>query len=73
MQEQDDPVTELTKTAAGTRDIPMSAVSSDMLLRWRAVCPRPSTGPRPVFPRLGRLPSSPGHPLNGDGAHEDTQ
>jgi integrase len=68
MQEQDGSVTELTKTAAGTRDIPVSQVLGDMLQRWRAICPRPGTGLDRVFPRLGRLPSSPGQPLSGGGA-----
>jgi integrase len=67
MQEQDGSVTELTKTAAGTRDIPMSQVLSDMLVRWRAICPRLGAGLDRVFPRLGRLPSSPGEPLRGGG------
>jgi integrase len=48
MQEQDGSVTEFTKTAAGMRDIPMSAVLSEMLSRWRAICPRASTGPNRV-------------------------
>jgi integrase len=67
MQEQDGSVTALTKTAAGTRDIPMSPVLNEMLARWRAICPRPGTGLDRVFPRLGRLPSSPGEPLGGGG------
>jgi integrase len=67
MQEQDGSVTEFTKTAAGTRDIPMSAVLSDMLMKWRAICPRSSAGLHRVFPRLGRLPSAPGQPLGGGG------
>ena len=37
-------------------------------MRWRAICPRPSGGLNRVFPRLGRLPSSPGQPLSGGGA-----
>jgi integrase len=68
MQEQDGSVTEFTKTTAGTRDIPMSPVLSGMLMRWRAICPRPGGGLDRVFPRLGRLPSSPGQPLSGGGA-----
>jgi len=65
MQEQDGSTTEFTKTTAGTRDIPMSSVLSGMLSRWRLVCPRSSAGLHRVFPRLGRLPSSPGQPLSG--------
>jgi integrase len=67
MQEQDGTTTEFTKTAAGTRDIPMSALLRDLFERWRRICPRPVAGPGRVFPRLGPLPSSPGQPLNGGG------
>jgi integrase len=67
MQEQDGSTTEFTKTAAGTRDIPMSAVLQDMLARWRRLCPCADEGRERVFPRLGPLPSSPGQPLGSGG------
>jgi integrase len=67
MQEQDGSTTEFTKTAAGTRDIPMSSLLRDMLERWRRTCPRRGVGPDRVFPRLGPLPSSPGQALKGGG------
>jgi integrase len=53
MQEQDGTITELTKTAAGTRDIPMAPMLKDMLARWSVVCPRVSGSPHRVFPALG--------------------
>jgi integrase len=65
MQEQDGSITEFTKTAAGTREVPMSSLLRSMLLKWREVCPR-SDGALPrVFPRLGHLPAAPGQPLSG--------
>jgi integrase len=67
MQEQDGSVTEFTKTAAGTREVPMSSLLRTMLDRWHVTCPRVSGGLQRVFPRLGRLPASPGQPLTGGG------
>lgn len=60
MQEIDGKICEMTKTAAGTRDIPMSQSLREMLLEWRVRCPRklgelyrvfPSLGQRSVWPR----------------------
>jgi integrase len=67
MQEQDGSITEFTKTAAGTREIPMSSLLRSMLLKWREACPRGDGGLPRVFPRLGRLPDAPGQPLSGGG------
>jgi len=67
MQEQDGSTTEFTKTAAGTRVIPISSLLRSLLSKWRLVCPTRGAGPHRAFPRLGRLPSSPGQPLAGGG------
>ncbi len=67
MQEQDGSLTELTKTAAGTREIPMCSLLRSLLLRWRPLCPHRIGTLHRVFPRLGRLPSAPGQPLRGGG------
>lgn len=67
MQEQDGSLTEFTKTAAGTREIPMCSLLRSLLLRWRRVCPHRIRTLHRVFPRLGRLPSSPGQPMGGGG------
>lgn len=54
MQERDGSITDLTKTAAGTRDVPMTPLLKTMLLRWQQACPRPRDGEtQRVFPALG--------------------
>lgn len=53
MQERDGSITDLTKTAAGTREIPMSPLLKSMLLRWRLACPRSGGQASRVFPALG--------------------
>ena len=53
MQEQDGTLTELTKTAAGTRDIPVSPLLKEMLLRWKEVCPRAPGSRDRLCPTLG--------------------
>jgi integrase len=53
MQEQDGTLAELTKTAAGTRDIPLSPLLKEMLGRWKEVCPRASGSQDRLFPALG--------------------
>jgi integrase len=68
MQEQDGSITEFTKTAAGTREVPMSSLLRTMLDRWHPACPRDNGGPQRVFPRLGRLPTSAGQTPAGGGA-----
>jgi integrase len=55
MQERDGSITDLTKTVAGTRDIPISPLLSSMLTRWRCVCPSKAGEPARVFPALGSL------------------
>jgi integrase len=54
MQEVDCTLTELTKSAAGTRDVPISPLLRLMLSRWQQSCP--SAGPDArVFPGLGNV------------------
>ena len=40
IQERNGSLTDMTKTAAGTRDVPMGATLREMLLAWRLACPR---------------------------------
>src|SRR3954454_12955869 len=53
MQEEDGTITDLTKTAAGTREIPMGPTLRGMLLEWRERCPRLPDTPHRVFPGIG--------------------
>jgi len=67
IQERDGSLTEMTKTEAGTRDIPMSAVLREMLLAWRVRCPRNGKELHRVFPGPGRLQEWPKPRLGGGG------
>ncbi|MGC2415414.1 MAG: hypothetical protein WA459_22295 [Stellaceae bacterium] len=53
MQERDGSLTEMTKTEAGTREIPMGATLRAMLLDWRVRCPRQQGVLYRVFPGPG--------------------
>jgi integrase len=53
MQERDGSITNLTKTAAGTRDIPMGTLLRGLLLDWRVACPRRDGELHRVFPGPG--------------------
>ena len=53
MQEVDGTLSEVTKTAAGRRSIPMPARLRAMLLAWKARCPQREGEPARVFPGLG--------------------
>lgn len=53
MQERDGSITDLTKTAASTREIPMSPLLKSMLMQWRLACPSKRGEPCRVFPALG--------------------
>jgi integrase len=55
MQERDGSITDLTKTAAGTREIPISALLHSLLARWRPICPSKTGEPWRVFPALGSI------------------
>src|SRR5690606_5562674 len=67
IQERDGTLTEMTKTEAGTREIPMSAVLREMLLAWRVRCPRQGKELHRVFPGPGRLQEWPLPRLGGGG------
>lgn len=67
IQERDGSLTEMTKTEAGTRDIPMSAVLREMLLTWRVRCPRKGKELHRVFPGPGRLQEWPKPRIGGGG------
>ena len=53
MQERDGTLTNLTKTEAGTRDVPMGSLLRSLLLEWRLACPRRDGELHRVFPGLG--------------------
>lgn len=67
IQERDGSLTEMTKTEAGTRDIPMSTVLREMLLAWRVRCPRKGKELHRVFPGPGRLAEWPKQRIGGGG------
>ena len=59
IQERDGSLTEMTKTEAGTREMPMGATLREILLAWRVRCPRqgrtaprlPWSRPAPAWPK----------------------
>jgi integrase len=53
MQEINGSITNVTKTSAGTRTIPMSNLLHDTLLEWKPRCPHRDSQPRRVFPNIG--------------------
>jgi integrase len=53
MQERDGTITNLTKTTAGARDIPMGSLLRSLLREWRVACPRRDGELHRVFPGLG--------------------
>lgn len=59
MQEKDGSLSEITKTAAGTRTIPMSNMLHAMLLDWRDRCPCREGVPQRVFPNIGPMRHKP--------------
>lgn len=67
IQERDGSLTEMTKTEAGTRAIPMGAALREMLLAWRVRCPRLGKELHRVFPGPGRLQEWPLPRLGGGG------
>lgn len=67
IHERDGTLTEMTKTEAGMREIPMSAVLREMLLEWRVRCPRLGKELHRVFPGPGRLQEWPLPRLGGGG------
>ncbi len=67
IQERDGSMTEMTKTEAGTREIPMGATLREMLLAWRVRCPRKGKELHRVFPGPGRLQEWPSPRIGGGG------
>jgi integrase len=67
IQERDGSLTELTKTEAGTRDIPMGPALRELLLAWRFRCPRENGKLFRVFPGPGRLQPWPKRRIGGGG------
>lgn len=57
VQLKDGTLSEVTKTAAGHRDVPMSPLLRSMLLAWRVRCPRRDGKLERVFPAPGRKPT----------------
>src|SRR5437867_3659765 len=55
IQERDGSLTDMTKTEAGTRTIPMGPLLKAMLLDWRVRCPRKGGELVRAFPGPGRL------------------
>lgn len=66
MQERDGRITNLTKTEAGTREVPMGALLRGFLLEWRLVCPRRDGELYRVFPGPGIIQAWP-LPRSGGG------
>ncbi|GLK69787.1 tyrosine-type recombinase/integrase [Hansschlegelia plantiphila] len=67
IQERDGSLTEMTKTEAGTREIPMMPTLREMLLAWRVRCPRKGKELHRVFPGPGRLQPWPKPRIGGGG------
>ncbi|GBD47030.1 phage integrase [Methylopila sp. Yamaguchi] len=67
IQERDGSLTEMAKTEAGTREIPMGATLRELLLAWRLRCPRKDKELHRVFPGPGRLQPWPKPRLGGGG------
>lgn len=57
MQELDGTLSEITKTPAGNRELPMSPVLAEMLGQWRSRCPGGSEPEQRVFSTLGTATS----------------
>jgi integrase len=55
IQERDGSLTDMTKTEAGTREIPMGTRLREMLLAWRVRCPRLRGELHRVFPAPGHV------------------
>jgi integrase len=67
IQERDGSLADMTKTTAGTREVPVGVTLREMLLAWRLVCPRLKGNLYRVFPGLGRLQPWPRPRLAGGG------
>ena len=67
MQERDGSITNLTKTTAGTRDVPMGSLLRNLLLEWRIACPHLHGELHRVFPAFGHPQQWPLPRLGGGG------
>jgi integrase len=67
IQLKDGSLSEMTKTSAGMREIPMSAELREMLLAWRIRCPRSDGKLHRVFPTRGASQAWPLPRLGGGG------
>ncbi|MDP4027163.1 site-specific integrase [Methylobacterium sp. NEAU 140] len=67
MQEMDGRQSEVTKTDAGRRDVPISARLRALLVAWRETCPRREGDPHRVFPGLGARQAWPLPRIGGGG------
>jgi integrase len=67
MQERDGSLCELTKTAAGTRSVPVGPMLRSLLLEWKLSCPRLNGELHRVFPALGRRQAWPKPRIGGGG------
>jgi integrase len=61
-------LTDMTKTIAGTREVPMAPILREMLLEWKLACPRKDGQLHRVFPAPGRLQPWPKPRLGGGGS-----
>ena len=68
IQLKDGALSELTKTEAGRREIPMSPHLREMLLEWRVRCPRREGKLERVFPAHGLRATWPLHRIGSGGA-----
>ena len=66
IQERDGTLTNMTKTEAGTREVPMGAALRELLLNWRVRCPRVNGELHRIFPGPGRMEPWP-KPRSGGG------
>ncbi len=68
VQERNGTLTDMTKTKAGTREIPIAPSLLAMLLEWQVICPRKQGELHRVFPGPGRLQPWPLPRTGGGGA-----
>ena len=67
IQERDGSLTEMTKTEAGTREIPIGGTLRELLLAWRVRCPRVGGELHRVFPGPRLMQAWPGPRIGGGG------
>jgi integrase len=67
MQERNGALCDITKTAAGTREVPLCDLLRRMLLEWRVACPRADGKLHRVFPGPGQQQPWPLPRIGGGG------